>query len=82
MTLPYLADALAERHGAAPAVADDRLSLTFTELDRRVDAVAGRLTQEGFRRGDVLAVMLPNRVDLVVCLFAAWRLGGVATPVN
>ncbi|SKB09901.1 class I adenylate-forming enzyme family protein [Aeromicrobium choanae] len=82
MTLPYLADALAERFGAAPAVADDRLSLTFAELDARVDAVAGRLAQEGFGRGDVLAVMLPNRVELVVCLFAAWRLGGVATPVN
>jgi acyl-CoA synthetase (AMP-forming)/AMP-acid ligase II len=26
--------------------------------------------------------MLPNRVELLVALFAAWRLGGAATPVN
>lgn len=82
MTLPYLSDALAERFGAAPAVADDRMSLTFDELDQRADAVAGVLAAEGFGRGDVLAVMLTNRVDLVVCLYAAWRLGGAATPVN
>ena len=26
--------------------------------------------------------MLPNRVELVVAILAAWRLGGIATPVN
>lgn len=82
MTLPYLSDVLAAKYGDAPAVADDRTSLTYAELDARVDAVAGRLAAEGFGRGDVLAIMLPNRVELVVCLFAAWRLGGTATPVN
>ncbi|GAA2090730.1 AMP-binding protein [Aeromicrobium tamlense] len=82
MTLPYLSDALAQQHGDAPAVADERTALTFAELDARASAVAGRLAAEGFGRGDVLAVMLPNRVELVVCLFAAWRLGGTATPVN
>jgi acyl-CoA synthetase (AMP-forming)/AMP-acid ligase II len=29
-----------------------------------------------------VAVVLPNRVDLVVTLFAAWRLGAAVTPVN
>ncbi|WP_313409988.1 AMP-binding protein [Aeromicrobium sp.] len=82
MTLTYLSHVLAERHGDAPAVADDRTSLTYTELDERAGAVAGRLAAEGFGRGDVLAIMLANRVELVVCLFAAWRLGGTATPVN
>lgn len=82
MTLAYLSDVLAARYGDAPAVADDRSSLTYTELDARADAVAGRLAAEGFGRGDVLAIMLPNRMELVVCLFAAWRLGGTATPVN
>ena len=32
------------------------------------------------KRGDVLAVILPNRVELVVAMFAAWRLGGAITP--
>ena len=31
--------------------------------------------------GDVLAVMLPNRVELLVAMFSAWRLGGAMTPV-
>ena len=36
----------------------------------------------GLGRGDVLAVMLPNRVELVTSMFAAWRLGAAVTPVN
>src|SRR6185312_14183019 len=45
-------------------------------------AVAGQLAAQGFGEGSVLAVMLPNRVELVVVMLAAWRLGGIATPVN
>lgn len=48
----------------------------------RVRAAAVRLSAHGVRRGDVVAVMLPNRVELVVLLFAAWRLGATVTPIN
>jgi long-chain acyl-CoA synthetase len=48
----------------------------------RVDAVAGQFAAAGVGRGDVVAVMLPNRVELLLGLMAAWRLGAVATPVN
>ncbi len=82
MNLEYLSAGLADRFGDAPAVADERTTLSYAELDERADAVAGQLAAEGFGAGDVLAVMLTNRVELVVCLFAAWRLGGTATPVN
>jgi acyl-CoA synthetase (AMP-forming)/AMP-acid ligase II len=28
----------------------------------------------------VLAIMLPNRVELITSMFAAWRLGAAVTP--
>jgi long-chain acyl-CoA synthetase len=82
MQLAYLPWLLAARYGDAPAVADDHTALTFAELDRRTEAFAAQLRSYGFGRGDVVAVMLPNRVELLVAVFAAWRLGGAATPVN
>jgi acyl-CoA synthetase (AMP-forming)/AMP-acid ligase II len=30
----------------------------------------------------VVAVLLPNRVELIIALFAAWRIGAVVTPIN
>jgi acyl-CoA synthetase (AMP-forming)/AMP-acid ligase II len=65
-----------------PCVRDDSVELTYAEFDGRIAAFAQQLAETGFGRGNVLAVMLPNRVELLVALFAAWRLGGVATPVN
>lgn len=36
----------------------------------------------GVGRGDVVAVVLPNSVELITIMFAAWRLGAALTPVN
>lgn len=82
MSFDHLSHTMAARFGDAPAIADDNGSFTFNELDSRVGAFAAQLRELGFGRGDVLAVILPNRVELVVAMFAAWRLGGAITPVN
>ena len=61
---------------------DTNAELTYAEVTRRVDAVAGQFAAAGVGRGDVVAVMLPNRVELLLGLMAAWRLGAAATPIN
>lgn len=45
-------------------------------------AAAGRLAALGVGNGDLVAIALPNRIELVIALFAAWRLGAAVTPVN
>ncbi|WP_330474307.1 class I adenylate-forming enzyme family protein [Terrabacter sp. C0L_2] len=55
--------------------------LTWHELDAEVTALAGRLLSLGLVRGDVLAVQLPNTVELVEVYLAAWRLGVVVSPL-
>jgi long-chain acyl-CoA synthetase len=65
-----------------PCVRDDRTELTYAQLAARVDAVAEQLAGLGVGRGDVVAVMLPNRVELLLTILAAWRLGAAATPIN
>lgn len=82
MEIEYLPWMLAARFGGRAAIADERLSLSFEELDARAEGLAEQLQELGFAAGDVLGVMLPNRVELVVALGAAWRLGGAVTPIN
>ena len=72
-----------------PATAADRAcmrdtttELTYAEVAARTDAIAEQFAAAGVRRGDVVAVMLPNQVELLLGLMAAWRLGAAATPVN
>ncbi|MET7897797.1 class I adenylate-forming enzyme family protein [Streptomyces mirabilis] len=67
-------------HGAA--VSDGRQSLTNAQLLHRVRTAARRLQYLGVGPGDVVALKLTNRVEFVLLLFAAWRLGATITPVN
>ena len=61
---------------------DADVELTYAEVARRVEATAEQFAAAGVGHGDVVAVMLPNRVELLLGLMAAWRLGAAATPVN
>ncbi|MFD4442151.1 class I adenylate-forming enzyme family protein [Nocardia sp. NPDC058519] len=74
------ARAAVDPHGNC--IADDTDTLSNVQFRARVDTAASVLHHAGVRPDDVVAVVLPNRVDLVVALFAAWRLGAAVTPVN
>jgi long-chain acyl-CoA synthetase len=72
--------ATAEPH--APAIADDAAALDNRAFVARVARAAALLARLGVSAGDVVAIALPNRIELIVSLFAAWRLGAAATPIN
>ena len=61
----HASDVLAAAYGDSPAVGDDRVALTFAELDARAAGFAAQLAEHGFGAGDVLAVKLPNRAELL-----------------
>lgn len=65
-----------------PCVRDDTTELTYEQLAQRVDVFAAQLSAHGVSKGDVVAVMLPNRIELLIAMMAAWRIGAAATPVN
>jgi len=54
--------------------------LTWSELDHAVDNLAASLRDAGAGPGMVIAVQLPNVVELVVTLLACGRIGAVVTP--
>ena len=56
--------------------------LTFAELDDRVNRLANALLSLGLRKGDKLALVLPNCVELLYAYRAAALLGIVAVPLS
>ncbi|MFE9646780.1 class I adenylate-forming enzyme family protein [Streptomyces sp. NPDC006365] len=77
-----LPDVRAARNPTAPCIGDDHEQLGNLEFLERVRTAAAVLRAHGIGAGDVVAVVLPNRLELVVIMFAAWRLGAAVTPVN
>jgi long-subunit acyl-CoA synthetase (AMP-forming) len=59
---------------------DDEVSLTWSELRARVDALAGGLAALGVKRGDSVAIMLSNRPEFHIADLAVMTLG--ATPFS
>src|SRR5580704_7649113 len=82
VTAATIPDDRALRDPGAACVADERQTLDNTGFAERVTALAAVFDAAGLRPGGVLAIMLPNRVELVTSMFAAWRLGAAVTPVN
>jgi len=70
---------LAARHPdrVAARTVDDAVTLTFAELQRRIDALAGGLARLGVRRGEPVALMLSNRPEFFVADLAAATIGAV-----
>jgi long-chain acyl-CoA synthetase len=63
-------------------LADPRIELDNSQFAQAVGNVAAGLAADGIGHGDVVAVMLPNRAEMVVAMFASWTLGAAMTPIN
>jgi crotonobetaine/carnitine-CoA ligase len=55
---------------------------TFAELDARSDAIAAGLHAHGVRAGDRVALLTPNRPEVVELFFALAKLGAMQVPLN
>jgi len=56
--------------------------MSFRELDERVDRFATALDRMGVKKGDVVAILLPNSFQYLIAYYALARLGAIATGVN
>ena len=77
-----LFEALAARAPHALAVEDGQAALTYDELDRRADDLAGRLTALGVGVEVPVAVCLERSPELVIAAVATAKAGGVYLPLD
>ena len=67
-----------------PAIIDGTTgeTLTYAQLQSRTKALAGGLQNNGFKPGDVLAIVAPNCPDYAVAFHAVALCAGTVTTVN
>jgi oxalate---CoA ligase len=78
-----LAD-LIDRNAGAPAViaAEEGATTSYEQLADDVHALAGRLGSAGVRRGDRVALVVPDGPQFVRLLLAVTAAGAAAAPLN
>src|SRR6266498_345986 len=79
--LDYLTD-LARDRANHPALLFKGATITWGGLERLSDACASAFHALGIKRGDRIALLLPNCPQFSIAQFAAWKLGAIVAPLN
>ncbi len=83
MNLSLSLQAVAKRLPDRPAITSDQGVVTYAQFEQQVAAVAGSLrNRHGLRPGDRIGLFLENCPEFLVMLYAAWRAGLAAVPIN
>lgn len=70
------------RHRDEPALVLGPMTLSFGELDAQARRFAGALSALGVKRGQHVALMLPNVPHFTIAYFGAHYLGAPVVPLN
>jgi long-chain acyl-CoA synthetase len=82
ITVPDLLRRSAERYPAQVATVFMGGRLTYWKLKGHVDRLAARLADLGVKRGDRVAILLPNCPQTIIAYYATLSLGAVAVLTN
>jgi len=64
-------------HGAS-----GQATLSFAQLQREANAMSNLLAGLGVRRGDRVAIVMPQRFETAIAYMAVFQLGAVAMPLS
>ena len=82
LTIPGVLARAAAGFGAAAAIEDGQVRLSFAELESATLEAAAGFLAAGIRHGDRVAIWAPNRVEWIVAAIGAQSVGGVIIPLN
>lgn len=81
-TLSDILLSAAGRFSSRAAVIEDGESVTYGDLVLRARSFASFLSSRGIKKGDRVAIFLPNSIEFVTAVFGVSLAGAVSVPVN
>jgi fatty-acyl-CoA synthase len=81
-TMGHLLDRQAEATPDREALVFPDARLTYAQLAERTDAFARSLLGLGVEAGETVGILLANRLEFVLALFGAAKIGAIVVPVN
>ncbi|MBW2085979.1 MAG: AMP-binding protein, partial [Deltaproteobacteria bacterium] len=82
MTLSSILSTNASKFAHNEAIIFEDARATFSQLNDRANQRANALLALGVKRGDHVAILATNCMELVESIYAVWRMGAVLVPLN
>ena len=82
VTLPQALERTAKNFSNNTAIIMMGKKITYRQLDESINRFASALAQLGVKKGDRVALVLPNIPQFVIATYAIWRLGAVVVMNN
>ena len=81
-TLSHQITDLAEQYGDKPALLSKEQTLTYRELDNRANQYARWAQAQGVKKGDCVALLMPNKPEYMAAWLGVILAGGVCALLN
>ncbi|MGY4532686.1 citronellyl-CoA synthetase [Pseudomonas sp. TE3786] len=82
LSLAWALERAADLYPERPAVLEENRQLSYAQFNAWANRLARALQQQGVVHGSVVAVMLENRIEVLLLLAALAKLGAVGALVN
>jgi len=82
VTLYHFLEEAARKYPNNPCTIFKGAVITYKEMDEIVDRLAAGLAEYNIRKGDRVAIFMPNTPQFVMAFFAVLKLGGVVVATN
>ncbi len=80
--LSHMLDTISKAYKRKDALYFEGRKITYRELNEQAGKSANALASLGIKKGDRVAMMLPNIPEFVYCFFGIQKIGAVAVPFN
>ncbi len=77
----YLDDTYRERPASTMIIFKGR-NISYKEIQESSDKIAAALLAIGLKKGDRVALIMPNCPQAITCRFGVWKIGGVLIHLN
>ncbi|MGE6259163.1 long-chain-fatty-acid--CoA ligase [Heyndrickxia sporothermodurans] len=82
LVLTQFLDRAVKLYGSKTAVMDEKGTFTYEELNSRVNQLSHGLQSLQVKKGDRIAYLAPNTLEMLEGFYGVFQLGGIMVPLN
>ena len=81
-TLVDYVDEAVKEHPNYPMVLFKKRKMSYAEIQKLSDEFAAALAAKGVKKGDRVALIMPNVPQAIICRWGAWKIGAILVHMN